>query len=249
MNKEEIISLIEAKKFSNISTDYLKSLLRSCISVSTHRVKETIVGQSKIGGLPDLPDGLAWPNTDGESLTFVAQFRLSEINPFDESGLLPPAGMLYFFYDTDPYRGHHKVIYHPLEVTQLVRQSFPVGLPKDKRYRVCAVTFHNEYSLPNYESIFFPLDSSTETYWEDQEQYFDLLHQITPTLRHQLLGHAAALQMGLENDETEKLLFQVNEDFNAQLAWPAAGMIYYWIAESALSSGNFDDTWAILQTT
>lgn len=60
------------------------------------------VGVSKLGGLPDLPDDLAWPVLDLKShslpLTFVGQLNFAEIKPHDRSGLLPDRGLLYVFY-------------------------------------------------------------------------------------------------------------------------------------------------------
>src|SRR6185295_11046699 len=114
MTREETLSLIGAANLRSISADYLKSLLRPCISIKTQRVSETIVGSTKMGGLPDLPQGMGWPLVAGEPLSFVGQFRLSDVMKFDESEMLPPAGMLYFFYDVDPLRGQHQVIYHPV---------------------------------------------------------------------------------------------------------------------------------------
>jgi uncharacterized protein YwqG len=249
MKKSEIISLIRACKFHNMTLDYLIAQIRPCISIKTQQVKETVVGASKIGGLPDLPQGMLWPEADGNLLAFIAQFRMSDISPFDESGMLPQAGMLYFFHDVDPFQPEHKVIFHPLEITQLIRQPFPELLPKNKRYNACEVKLTSEFSLPNYESVYFPFDSSTDEYWEDQSQVFDLIHRITPSLQHQLLGHANALQTGMETSQMEQLLFQVDEDRNAQLAWPGSGMLYYWIDETDLLSRNFDKTRVVLQTT
>ncbi|HVI02273.1 MAG TPA: DUF1963 domain-containing protein, partial [Enhygromyxa sp.] len=37
------------------------------------------VGSSRIGGDPDLPVGVPWPEVDGEPLVFVAQLDLAEI--------------------------------------------------------------------------------------------------------------------------------------------------------------------------
>ncbi|MDZ5453270.1 YwqG family protein [Labrys sp. ZIDIC5] len=57
-------------------------------------------GQSRIGGLPDLPPTLAWPHTaKGEAMEFALQLDLAELPP--AASELPPAGMLYVFVGLD----------------------------------------------------------------------------------------------------------------------------------------------------
>lgn len=72
------------------------------------------IGNSRIVGYPDLPTGMEWPETeDGERMTFIAQLNLKDIKPLDREGLLPEAGILYFFMGLDEpsYNIEHKVIY------------------------------------------------------------------------------------------------------------------------------------------
>ncbi len=58
------------------------------------------LGHSRMGGLPDLPEGMAWPRGNSGALSFVMQIRL-----VDAPGLLPfgmpNKGMLYFFVEDD----------------------------------------------------------------------------------------------------------------------------------------------------
>lgn len=50
-------------------------------------------------------DGFEWPHIEenGEKydLTFICQIDCAKAEGFDESGLLPKTGILYFFYDLD----------------------------------------------------------------------------------------------------------------------------------------------------
>ena len=60
---------------------------------------------SKLFGNPDVWNGFEWPyieeNGEKYDLTFMCQIDCAEAEGFDESGLLPKTGILYFFYDLD----------------------------------------------------------------------------------------------------------------------------------------------------
>ena len=76
------------------------------IRLKTSYVDEKLpVGASKLFGAPDIFDGFEWPTieVDGEEydLSFIGQINLAEATKFDKDGVLPKAGMLYFFYDLD----------------------------------------------------------------------------------------------------------------------------------------------------
>ena len=62
-------------------------------------------GSSKLFGNPDVWDGFEWPyieeNGEKYDLTFMCQIDCAKAEGFDESGLLPKSGILYFFYDLD----------------------------------------------------------------------------------------------------------------------------------------------------
>ena len=62
-------------------------------------------GSSKLFGNPDVWDGFGWPyieeNGEKYDLTFMCQIDCAKAEGFDESGLLPKTGILYFFYDLD----------------------------------------------------------------------------------------------------------------------------------------------------
>jgi uncharacterized protein YwqG len=57
------------------------------------------LGGSRLGGAPDVPPGFSWPTWEGEDLVFLGQVSLEDV-AVDPSGLLPPQGLLLFFYDT-----------------------------------------------------------------------------------------------------------------------------------------------------
>src|SRR5262245_50679165 len=90
-------------------------------------------GQSRIGGIPDLPVGFEWPRFKGRSLSFIAQLDLAEITRQTTVLSLPAQGSLCFFYDSeqrtwgfDPEdRGSARVAYFPEDVTKLNRVQVP----------------------------------------------------------------------------------------------------------------------------
>ena len=98
----------------------LTELARPSIRLLTRPAQEHDIslGQSKIGGYPDLPKSWEWPTMDlrpedmrpypdseppkrygAIPLAFVAQINLTDILPYDTEHVLPTAGMLYFFTD------------------------------------------------------------------------------------------------------------------------------------------------------
>jgi len=55
-------------------------------------------GFTRLGGLPDLPAALAWPDFRGRPQAFLAQIDLAELHAAHAS-FLPSEGQLHFFYD------------------------------------------------------------------------------------------------------------------------------------------------------
>src|ERR1700694_2137834 len=102
-DRENLRNLIHNAGFGELEA-YLMKYARPSIHVYTKPVddEEQIPrGQSKIGGRPDLPNRIDWPQVRYRhglaSLPFLAQFNLSEVKPFDAENLLPGFGLLYFF--------------------------------------------------------------------------------------------------------------------------------------------------------
>lgn len=92
------------------------------ISIQTHPTNDSLFGQSKWWGEPDMPDELDWPGVmvadeDGEEyedpLTFICQIRCEDIAALDPEGLLPHQGMLYFFAAIDYFLGDMDTLVYP----------------------------------------------------------------------------------------------------------------------------------------
>lgn len=54
---------------------------------------EPKIGQTRLGGLPDVPPDWEWP----EGLLFIGQINLADAAPYDYNNLLPSQGLLSFF--------------------------------------------------------------------------------------------------------------------------------------------------------
>lgn len=124
---EDRLSLLMADALLTQYTKDIRALIRNSIRITCNQASESDfrIGQSKIGGLPDLPSEIEWPTwlpprdprrpglfarlilkkvpppeePQITHLSFIAQFNLSEIASYDTERALPGHGMLYFFYD------------------------------------------------------------------------------------------------------------------------------------------------------
>src|ERR1700686_3950837 len=100
MDKAGVEAAFQAAGLSRLIRD-IDYVAKAAIQLKTTPVTESTlaVGASKIGGLPDLPPDLSWPDWKGVPQSFVAQLRLQDAQPYDTNHILPPRGMLWFFYD------------------------------------------------------------------------------------------------------------------------------------------------------
>ena len=136
----------------------LRAARRSSIRLRTIAPGIVAPGRSKIGGRPDLPAGLAWPEPQGKPLPFFAQLALAELAPYDEQGLLPKDGWLVFFaapnellIETADECWDWKVLYLP-SGSDLVPRELPAGIPANDRYVECGLEILSEDCLPGLES-------------------------------------------------------------------------------------------------
>ncbi len=135
--------------------EYLNSLRQPAIALRKSGERRF----SKIGGLPNLPDALAWPQWKGKSLAFLCQLDLADLPSAPGLPELPRTGCLYFFYDQeqstwgfDPKdQGSWQVLYVPDQVRDCPPREAPPGLEENCLYREKPVTFSLVQLYPDWQ--------------------------------------------------------------------------------------------------
>jgi uncharacterized protein YwqG len=171
----------------------IDSLTRASIALATTPVEEKTLppGSSKIGGHPDLPKSISWPDTKGQPQAFLAQIRLADLQAFDCVQSLPAQGMLWFFYDASQQtfgeqpgdRAGWHIFFSQEPAPVLQRQPTPTGLLTTSLFPACSLTFTSELTLALQPELELPSFS-----WSDAEQ--QAYEQVLETLSSQERGHA-----------------------------------------------------------
>lgn len=179
-NKKKLQLIIREHQFEH-AMDYLKDSVRQGIRLSKKEMENyKDICPSRIGGDPDLPPNVEWPlDTNGTPMTFLAQLRLRELAPHDESPLLPLGGMLYFFVGVDEpaYHIEHKVLYLQEEKLQEAkRQPSPEVTALEEKFVGYRVTARATMEPPNYGYVEYEQIENDE---HDYEQYEDLCFELT----------------------------------------------------------------------
>lgn len=184
----------------------LNQLTHNSIRLLAAPVDESTLapGMSKIGGHPDLPASLSWPEMKGKPLSFLAQIRLADVHPLDTEKLLPPQGMLWFFYDAHQEtfgeqpedRAGWSILYDDRPFASLQRQPTPAGLSAESLFQACSITPRSELTLALQPELELPHFD-----WSDNEQqtYENVLETLQPPAerskpRHRLLGYPDTIQ-------------------------------------------------------
>src|SRR5689334_24650881 len=87
---------------------------------------------NRLGGRPNLPDHIEWPQWRDQPLAFIAQLDMAALPRIEGLGL-PPSGALYFFYEgggeawgfTPDDRGAWQVYYSEGEPAGNPLRNFP----------------------------------------------------------------------------------------------------------------------------
>lgn len=207
MNKQELENLFHKKGLTRI-WGLIDSKIKNGITISHKKAKESTLklGQSKLGGTPDLPKNINWFNFNDKPMSFIAQINLSEASDFDIENKLPKTGILYFFYDAeqetwgfDPKdRNCSKVYYYKGDITELERKSIPENLDEYSIFKACKLSFSTSINLPNFQSSVMDSIQFTE---EEEEAFDELIEEIDEDDEiNKLLGHSDNIQGGMELD-------------------------------------------------
>ena len=244
------------------------------IRLKTHPMDERQFeqGATKFGGSPDFPVGFSWPAYNGLPIPFVAQINLSEVASYDPKHVLPAEGMLYFFFDIDAFfeswprqESLWRVLYDSSDPTTRLQVAIPETVAKRINYRLSAVTYATEMTLPDYsrydETSIQRLGLSGPLTEEEERVYYEVQAQLAGTVGtkyhlplHRLLGHPDDVQWDMHRDLPGapgdwQLLFQVDSDGVPNTEWGDTGRIYYWIRTQDLAKRDFSRVELILQST
>ncbi|WP_215113629.1 YwqG family protein [Exiguobacterium sp. s63] len=237
---EQFIQEHELQNGEDILRAFTKRVNLTLVPRTTR--EEVRIGYSKFGGHPDLPNADLHP---GENMTFLAQFRLSDLAEFESVDALPKEGLLSFFYDLEeqPWgdadeRHLWRVVY--TEDTQLERVR--VGEALNER----AVSFKESYAENGYDLY----ELMEEEVYEAFEELFDREEL------HAIGGHPSEVQGDVFEEVQETygerfddpfLLFQMDTSEELDIMFGDAGMLYFLIPNDALRAKRFEETEIIMQ--
>jgi len=185
----------------------LAKLVRSGIilDVDKQNSAERKIGESRIGGIPDLPEGITWPYSGELPLAFVAQINLNEIPMFQDRMLLPQQGMLYFFYE--PTQNFNSEVLRPghsfftvkffEQPGTLTPKLLPDELEKRWRFPSWKITFQIKDTYPSPSAGFSDPVFEALSLLEDPFAVWDIIREDLP-FGPQILGHPDPVQGSLE---------------------------------------------------
>ncbi|MDZ8262974.1 YwqG family protein [Nostoc sp. ChiQUE01b] len=211
MDLEQIITLIHEHGLSKYQDDILASV-RPAILLKLGQAEAGHKGQSRIGGVPDLPLSVPWPkNTPSDSyLCFILQINLAELPTFAENPLTK-RGMLYLFASESENAAEQLVFYDGSESLE------PAKLPEDTRlitdWYDNLVTHRLEFELfpdiPRWATNdFYRLCAHLNL---DELKLNDLCRTLSENSVGKLLGHASGI--GHDPREDAYVVRQVNPEW------------------------------------
>lgn len=182
--KQEIFDLLEEHGLSHVRARIARHMKES-IRVIAHNIDDDSppVGSSRIGGLPDVPEGFEWPVYQGEPLSFIAQLRLSDLAALVPRGQLPKDGLLSFFFDSTQmawgfspqHRDGWKVAFFEGDPSSLKTARPPATLPEAAVFAPCRVEYSREYTIPPFGSADYTQLRLTEAHGD---AYFEMMQQL-----------------------------------------------------------------------
>jgi hypothetical protein len=157
-------------------------------------------GETKLGGLPHLPNGINWPvNNEFDPeyspnpfLEFVGQLNFKDIKPFDINNLLPNTGILYIFYNAYNEENMEFIYLDDINESNLNIIPFPEKFNEDfSTSNVYNFKFNNgimtDNSIPVETYYIGAKQPSTEEY-ENYDKFIHDLHNNKLLSRFLILG-------------------------------------------------------------
>lgn len=124
-SEKKLRALIREANVSAVEDLIIQNAME-CATLSTTEPDDySQTGNSRYGGLPDLPVSLSWPQSRFGYLAFLMQINLADVPPF-AGKRLPDSGLLYFFADDQDA----VVLYS--DETSLVKTSPPSFVDTDR---------------------------------------------------------------------------------------------------------------------
>lgn len=226
---------------------------------------------SRGGGIPSLPPDTNWPrNKEGEPLSFICQFNLTEISLDFEIELLPKTGMLSFFVDTEDcvwgWESDNLLswrVYYSEDEKLCVPIHFPDDLPDYLRTEPKDITLLHSFCLPDM----YDLNCSDQEVAR-HDGYFNLMWDIA-TFKSRLMGYPG---LQLEEDvimELGKSLLDANSsagsrtrekraldwtmlfqlDTESDIGFECLGStLYFLIRREQLEESDFSEVYLLKQT-
>ncbi len=231
----EAEKLLELQRINaNEYTDYLPT------APALKLVPTTENARSHLGGLPDLPVDIKWPETpDGQAMNFVGQIYCTEIPKMKKIPPLPRNGMLSFFYAEEDERGYFglepgddcgwRVLFTESTIPMKHREA-PSGLVVYKEFPVSFERMEVQagYGYQGHQMFGFP------AYVQSEFMEADCAKMTTPKFA--------------SKPEDWLLLLQVNTDqVNSNLQWGDMGTLFFWIRKEDLANRRFDRVWMIME--
>lgn len=226
------------------------------------------VGDSKAGGLPDVPRSFEWPCFRGDPLEFLVQIDCSDI----DSPVLPENGILQFFYVdgfwTDQYQDKDfiRVNYVPVDSDISPREPPFVykkrlwGLLKPRQipkvYPEIKIEFVRAVSLPEIDG--YPFEILNKFYNDDEllDGYCTLKSELAEPRFLQVGGYPNPVQFDGIAESAAKIMQRGRaSDWNMILEinslegfmWGDAGKLHYFVHSDDLRSLQFSDVWMDMQ--
>src|SRR5216683_5486259 len=178
----------------------LQQLIRPAVRLRPQTLNEETdgLGRSRLGGQPDLPPSVHWPAYRRSPQSFIAQVNLAEARPQDHRELLPSAGLLSFFYDSeqsvwgfDPADNEAWAVIYTESLESLVRRDFPDALLERGRFRAMRLWPEDVVTYPRLESSDVAMLGMSG---EEQEAYAEIVEDEEGSPYHQFLGNPQPIQ-------------------------------------------------------
>ncbi len=193
----------------NLKNDIAK-YVRNSISLSIGGNTEYVLGGTRFGGVPDLPENFKWDYYSASTfdddevkprpLAFIAQFNLEEMSQYDTEHLLPEKGLLSFFYEIysqqwgyDPKDKGCAKVYWFEDISALSASEFPEDLSEDFRLPMLKIKAKSKTSYPSYEDYSLTRINMTE-HWDEYDAAEKALGVQDEEIIHKLLGWANPIQ-------------------------------------------------------